>query len=121
MIDQASPLHGLNAADLEAINAGLGVIVSGYDDVAAQTVHARKSYEHSDIRIGHRYVEILRATEDGRLRIDYNQVPRHDRSMNTTSARMQDFRCEAQRTCYTCKRRRDRTDTSEDAAANFLG
>ncbi len=73
VIDQDSPLHGLDAADLEAINAGLGLIVSGYDDVAAQTVHARKSYEHSDIRFGHRYAEILRATDDGRLRIDYSR------------------------------------------------
>ncbi|WP_029078600.1 ion channel [Bradyrhizobium sp. th.b2] len=73
VIDQDSPLHGLGAADLEAVNAGLGLIVSGYDVVAAQTVHARKSYEHSDIRFGHRYAEILRATDDGRLRIDYSR------------------------------------------------
>ncbi len=73
VVDKDSPLHGLNAEDLEAINAGLGLIVSGYDDVAAQTVHARKSYEHSDIRFGHRYAEILRATDDGRLRIDYSR------------------------------------------------
>lgn len=73
VIDQDSPLHGLGASDLEAVNAGLGLIVSGYDDVAAQTVHARKSYEHSDIRFGHRYAEILRATDDGRLRIDYSR------------------------------------------------
>ncbi|WP_426434393.1 ion channel [Bradyrhizobium genosp. P] len=72
-IDQDSPLRGLEAADLAAVNAGLGVIVSGYDDVAAQTVHARKSYEYSDIRIGHRYAEILKATDDGRLRIDYSR------------------------------------------------
>jgi inward rectifier potassium channel len=73
VIDQDSPLHGLDAAGLEAINAGLGLIVSGYDDVAAQTVHARKSYEYSDIRIGYRYAEILQATDDGRLRIDYSR------------------------------------------------
>jgi inward rectifier potassium channel len=76
VIDKDSPLYGLNAEDLEAINAGLGLIVSGYDDVAAQTVHARKSYEHSDIRFGHRYAEILRATDDGRLKIDYSRF--HD-------------------------------------------
>ncbi|WP_456755389.1 MULTISPECIES: hypothetical protein [unclassified Bradyrhizobium] len=56
-----------------AVNASLGLIVSGYDDVAAQTVHARKSCKHSDIRIGHRYAEILHTTDDGRLRIDYSR------------------------------------------------
>ncbi|MGY3528188.1 inward rectifier potassium channel [Bradyrhizobium embrapense] len=73
VIDQDSPLYGLDAAGLEAVNAGLGLIVSGYDDVAAQNVHARKSYEHVDIRFGHRYAEILQATDDGRLRIDYSR------------------------------------------------
>jgi inward rectifier potassium channel len=74
VIDQDSPLHGLNVEDLEAIDAGLGLIVSGYD-VAAQTVHARKSYEYFDIRFGHRYAEILRAADDGRLKIDYSRFP----------------------------------------------
>lgn len=73
VIDQDSPLYGLDAAELDAVNAGLGLFVSGLDDVAAQTVHARKSYEHSDIRFGHRYAEILQATDDGRLRIDYSR------------------------------------------------
>ena len=73
VINKDSPLYGLDAAELEAINAGLGLFVSGLDDVAAQTVHARKSYEHSDIRFGHRYAEILQATDDGRLRIDYSR------------------------------------------------
>ncbi|WP_375780450.1 ion channel [Bradyrhizobium sp. ma5] len=73
VIDQDSPLYGLDAAELQVVNAGIGLFVSGLDDVAAQTVHARKSYEHSDIRFGHRYAEILQATDDGRLRIDYSR------------------------------------------------
>ena len=73
VIDENSPLYGLNADDLEAVNVSLIVVVSGYDVVAAQTVHARKSYEHPDIRFGHRYAEILGTTEDGRLRIDYGR------------------------------------------------
>jgi inward rectifier potassium channel len=73
IIDEASPLYGLTAEDLETNNIALVVVVSGYDVVAAQTVHARKSYDHPDIRIGHRYAEILDTTEDGRLRIDYGR------------------------------------------------
>ncbi len=75
-LEPQSPLHGLSAADLEASQVSLIVVVSGYDVVAAQTVHARKSYEHPDIRFGHRYVDILRSDEDGRLRIDYGRF--HD-------------------------------------------
>lgn len=75
VIDSESPLYGLTAADLEAADVSLVIVVSGYDVVAAQTVHARKPYEHSDIRFGHRYVDVL-GTEDGRVRIDYGRF--HD-------------------------------------------
>ena len=73
IIDETSPLYGFTAEDFEANNIALAVVVSGYDVVAAQTVHARKTYDHPDIRIGHRYAEILDTTEDGRLRVDYGR------------------------------------------------
>ena len=73
VLDETSPLYGLNAGDLEASNISLVVVVSGYDVVAAQTVHARKSYDHPEIRFGQRYAEILGTTDDGRLRVDYGR------------------------------------------------
>src|SRR5882724_2564029 len=54
ILDEQSPLYGLDADDLAASEVSLVVVVSGYDVVAAQTVHARRSYDHSDIRFGHR-------------------------------------------------------------------
>jgi hypothetical protein len=54
-------------------------------------VHARKSYEHPDIRFGHRYAEILGTTNDGRLRIDYGRFHETLEGMNTTSARTNIF------------------------------
>ncbi len=72
-IDEQSPLYGLDAEQIEAAAVSLMVVVSGYDVVAAQTVHARKSYIHSDIRFGHRYADILGTQDDGRLRIDYSR------------------------------------------------
>jgi inward rectifier potassium channel len=74
-LDEESPLYGLSADDLEASRASLVVVVSGYDVIAAQAVHAQKSYNHPDIRFGHRYADILGTSEDGRLRIDFRQVP----------------------------------------------
>jgi inward rectifier potassium channel len=73
VLDNTSPLYGLNAGDLEACKAALVLVMSGYDVVAAQTVHARKTYDQSDIRFGHRYVDILDTSEDGRLRVDYGR------------------------------------------------
>ncbi len=76
VLGEESPLYGLNANDLEASGVSLVVVVSGYDVVAAQTVHARKSYDYSDVRFGHRYADILGTSEDGRIRIDYGRF--HD-------------------------------------------
>ena len=73
VLDEESPLYGLNADDLAASQVSLVVVVSGYDVVAAQTVHARRSYDHSDIRFGQRYANILDASEDGRIKIDYGR------------------------------------------------
>jgi inward rectifier potassium channel len=73
VLDEESPLYGLNADDLKASEVSLIVVVSGYDVVAAQTVHARKSYDHSDIRFGQRYADILDTSEDGRIRINYGR------------------------------------------------
>src|SRR3984893_15648472 len=39
-IDEESPLYGLSPGDLNAVTASLVVVVTGYDVVAAQTVHA---------------------------------------------------------------------------------
>jgi inward rectifier potassium channel len=73
VLDQASPLYGLDADDLKASGVSLIVVVTGYDVVAAQTIHARKSYDHSDIRFGQRYVDIIGTTDDGRIRVDYSR------------------------------------------------
>jgi len=72
-LDEESPLYGLNADDFGARGVSLVVVVTGYDVIAAQTVHARKSYDHTDIRFGQRYADILDTSEDGRLRIDYGR------------------------------------------------
>jgi inward rectifier potassium channel len=76
VLDEESPLHGLTAEDFDAADISLAVVVSGYDVVAAQTVHARKSYQHAEIRFGHRYVDVVSTAQDGRVRIDYGRF--HD-------------------------------------------
>src|SRR5258708_3040784 len=65
ILDEQSPLYGLNADDLAASDVSLVVVVSGYDVVAAQIVDARKSYDYRDIRFGRRYADILDITDEG--------------------------------------------------------
>src|ERR1700726_4025484 len=62
VIDEQSPLYGLSAADFAAADVSLVVVVSGYDAVAAQTIHARKNYEYPAILFGQRYADILDRT-----------------------------------------------------------
>jgi len=73
IIDPTSPFHELDADNLKAAHAALVVVVSGYDIVAAQTIHARMTYDHTDIRFGQRYADILETFDDGRVRIDYSK------------------------------------------------
>jgi inward rectifier potassium channel len=76
VLDEQSPLYGLTADDFAASDVSLVVVVSGYDVVAAQTIHARKSYDHTDILFGQRYADIIGTSEDGRIKIDYGKF--HD-------------------------------------------
>jgi len=73
IIDENSPLYQQSAEDLDATSVTLSVVVSGYDVVAAQTVHARRSYDHGSILFGRSYADILGTQEDGRLRLDYGR------------------------------------------------
>jgi inward rectifier potassium channel len=73
LLDEQSPLYGLTADDFAASGVSLAVVVTGYDVVAAQAIHARNSYDYPAIRFGYRYADILDRTEDGRLRIDYSR------------------------------------------------
>src|SRR5215813_13743107 len=76
VVDERSPLYGLTAEDMTTSDVGLIVVVTGFDVVAAQTVHARKSYEHADILFGRRFVDVVQPSVDGRVRIDYGRF--HD-------------------------------------------
>jgi len=76
VLDESSELFNLDADRLKAAGVALVVVVSGYDVVAAQTIHGRKSYDHTDIRFGQRYADILENLDDGRIRIDYSKF--HD-------------------------------------------
>src|SRR5262249_800731 len=52
IVDSTSPLYDLDADALKAVNGAFVVVVSGYDIVAAQTIHARNSYDYSKVRFG---------------------------------------------------------------------
>jgi inward rectifier potassium channel len=72
VIDETSPLYRMTPADLAVADAALTLNVSGVDDNSAQYLHARRLYNHQDIRWKHRYRDITSFSEQGTLVIDYS-------------------------------------------------
>jgi inward rectifier potassium channel len=72
-INEKSVLHGFAAQQFEAGDINFVLLVSGFDENAAQDIHARKTYRHADILHGHRYADIVSVDEDGRTRVDYRR------------------------------------------------
>ncbi len=75
-VDQDSPLYGAKPDDLAQPDALLVLTISGLDENSAQQLNARQSYSQSQIRWGHRYVDIAASADDGRLLLDYGKF--HD-------------------------------------------
>jgi len=70
-IDRGSPLRGVTAEQLRASGAEFLVLLSGYDETSAQTVHVRSSYTAEEVVFGARFRSLLDATStDGVVRLD---------------------------------------------------
>jgi inward rectifier potassium channel len=69
-IDEASPLNGLTSDDIGEVD--IIILLTGYDESSAQTVHVRKFYQGQHIRQGHRYIDTIDQTEDGKTRVNYH-------------------------------------------------
>lgn len=70
VIDETSPLFGATAASLAAGDALLLLTIGGSDETAAQTLLARHSWRHDEIRWGHRYVDLMH-DEGNVTHVDY--------------------------------------------------
>ena len=75
-IDAESPFYGASPEDLTSRVLFLVVTLTGHDATYGQTTFARTVYEPPDIRVGHRYVDVVSALDDGRTLIDYDRF--HD-------------------------------------------
>jgi inward rectifier potassium channel len=75
-IDETSPLHGATKESLAKESFGLVVTLVGLDETLAQTVHARYSWDHDQLRFDHRFVDVLAENEDGSRSMDLTKF--HD-------------------------------------------
>ena len=75
-IDENSPLYGVTEEQLDASEAEFLIIIKGFDDTFAQTVHARTSYIAKEVVFGHKFTSIIRTGSDGMTEIALDKI--HD-------------------------------------------
>lgn len=76
-IDAASPLRGVDAADLEAMDAEFLILLTGTEETFAQTLHTRASYKSEEVVWGARFVNVFNpSTAAGRVSIDISRLGR---------------------------------------------
>lgn len=71
IIDEQSPLYGMDEGSLREAGAAFVLTVSGTDEHTGQVLMARAEYSYMDVRWNHAFVDMLEEGEDGTLRMDY--------------------------------------------------
>ena len=69
-IADESPLAGIDASRMAAEDGELLITVTGIDETMSQTISARYSYKHDEVRWGHWFEDIFGYTDDGREALD---------------------------------------------------
>ena len=70
VIDEKSPLFGLDPESCKLQEVEITASVVGTDDTSLQPVHARRRYEAKDLLWGARPADVLSELPDGRLQLD---------------------------------------------------
>ncbi len=76
VLDEDSPLFGLDLQRLAERPPVLIATMTGYDATYAQTTHARRIYHAEDILIGATFVDVISQLDDGRMMVDYDNFHR---------------------------------------------
>lgn len=84
-IDERSPLHGMTPERAAVEEIEILVTLTGLDDTTGQTTHGQRLYEPPALRFGHRFADVLSATEDGAMLLDMTRF--HDTVPEETSRR----------------------------------
>jgi inward rectifier potassium channel len=69
-IDKASPLWGMGAEELAESQAEFLINITSFDKNLSRTIHARSSYLYDEIRLGARFVTMIKQDPDGRVVAD---------------------------------------------------
>ncbi len=78
-IDESSPLFGLTYHDLVESDAEFIIMLTGIDELFAQSVHSRMSYKHDELIWGAKFRDMFRGLEDGKVSVDMREIHAVDR------------------------------------------
>ena len=73
-ITPASPFHEVTQEGLENCEFALLVSITGLDETLSQTLHARTSYFNTDIRMNHRFRDMLEVLASGDRLVDLRRI-----------------------------------------------
>jgi inward rectifier potassium channel len=73
-IDKTSPLWEKSAEDLRALQAEFLVLIKGFDDTFAQTVHSRRSYTMEELVWDVKFVPAFHVNDDGDLVLELQRL-----------------------------------------------
>lgn len=71
IIEETSPLYGLDEEALHRMEGGFVLSITGHDETTGQMVRARQIYTHEEIAWGYQYRDILEITVDGPVIVNY--------------------------------------------------
>ena len=74
VVDEASPLHGIDSARAIALGARVFVTLEARDPTLAATVQEIRNYAPDDIRFGMRYADAVTTAEDGTPIVDLTLI-----------------------------------------------
>ena len=63
-IDESSPMFGMNAEDLERVDAEFLILLTATDETFAQTVHTRSSYKAAEVMFGYKFASMYNPIEN---------------------------------------------------------
>lgn len=70
VVDETSPLYGLDQAGLAKAELEIFVSITGTDDITMQSVHSLMAYTDKQVRIGYRFEDTLVPLPDGKFLVD---------------------------------------------------
>lgn len=79
-IDDESPLRGMEADELTQYDSEFLVLLNGFDETSAQTVHTRSSYKGAEVVWGGKFSSMFNPPdEDGTISVDVRKLNDFDR------------------------------------------